>query len=1093
MPTRQPGTLRSADEDARGPLTPQQVQRLLPNVYGRGIQIFRAGLVLIDRHDANAVHGSVTDDLPQPYVVRLRVRGAVDAPVLESECTCELRGDCEHAVALALAWQAESARTKSAPVRELRGAGNPNVAGRAQVPCPWADWLREVETRPMAAQPTREEDRILYLLALDDGRPLIRPIRARLLKTGKLGGVKPIDLDGDEALERVARYPAADRALLLAMRYARRGYRGHEPWIDVESAGPGMLEAVLDSGRCHLDDPNGPLLVPGPRQPLALAWRLHEDGSQTLEPSAGESLVFGSEWCWYYNADQQQIGPLDPGPWAGRIGLLRDAPPVQPDYRDAAIGALTKAGFEGLPAPAALELIARRVDPRAVLTLDRPLGDDSSGNELPRGIAAMLEFRYGDNLIPANDARDELRQVEGRRVIEMARDGSFEAGCVRMLEHLGLKATRGPDDADDHPAALWTRAQPMTSEATRRWVDGLRVQADSLRVDVYSTARFPLFVGPTLDAPELELVSSGKDWFEARLGILVDGQRVDLYPILEAALRQRRNIDGRGLVLTLPDGRTALLPRARLDPILALLAELESRDGTRGVTRERVPAIVPPTDWRFLPGQAAQALLKEIEHGEGGRPLKIPDTFMATLRPYQLAGVAWLDFLRRFRFGGVLADDMGLGKTIQVLAFLAREKAEGRLSQPALIVCPTSVAPNWLAEAARFAPMLQALMLARGDRSEAFQSIAAQDLVVTNYALMLRDIDELSMQRWSTLVFDEAQWLKNSASQGFRAASRLDAGLRIALSGTPVENHLGELKALFDLTLPGLLGSDREFAERFRQPIERQQDEAAMSSLRRRVRPFILRRTKADVAAELPPRTTIERRIELGESQRDLYESLRAPMEARVRALMAGAGAQPGNGLAVIDALLKLRQVCCDPALLGDESSGVTASAKREALLEFLPTLVQEGRAILLFSQFTSMLDLIEQDLNERGIAFTRLDGNTTDRAKPVQRFQAGEVPLMLVSLKAGGVGLNLTRADTVILYDPWWNPAAEAQAIDRAHRIGQDKPVFVYELVANSTVEDKMQHLKARKRALAESVFENLDEPTTALSADELAALFER
>lgn len=383
-------------------------------------------------------------------------------------------------------------------------------------------------------------------------------------------------------------------------------------------------------------------------------------------------------------------------------------------------------------------------------------------------------------------------------------------------------------------------------------------------------------------------------------------------------------------------------------------------------------------------------------------------------------------------------------------------------------------------------------MLARGDRSEALASLGARDLVITNYALLLRDLDELARQRWSVLVFDEAQWLKNSASQGFRAAGRLKADLRLALSGTPVENHLGELKALFDLALPGLLGSDREFTERFRHPIERQQDDGATESLRRRIRPFLLRRTKAEVAAELPPRTTIERPIELGEGQRDLYESIRAQMESRVRELLAGAGGG-GTGLAVIDALLKLRQVCCDPALLGDEARGAIGSAKREALLEFLPTLVEEGRAVLLFSQFTSMLDLIERDLDERGIAYARLDGNTADRARPVQRFQSGEVPLMLVSLKAGGVGLNLTRADTVILYDPWWNPAAEAQAIDRAHRIGQDKPVFVYELIASGTVEEKMQGLKARKRALAESIIENADEPTAALSPEELVALFER
>jgi superfamily II DNA or RNA helicase len=1096
MPMRQPGSLRPAGSEAIGPLTPQQIQRQLAQVYGRGIQLHRAGFVQLERFDARGASGRVQDDLPEPFAVRVAVSGPADAPGLESTCSCELRGDCEHAVALALAWQSEAARSGTTTGRAAgRGAGAPEATAKPELPCPWAEWLREVEARAREAAeaPPRDDELILYLLSLEDARALVRPIRARALKTGRLGGTKPIELDDDEALERLARLPPADRALLLALRYARRAYRGHEPWFDIESAGPGALEHLLETGRCHLDDPNGPQVNLGPMRPLAIRWRLHPDGTQTVEPDVGHGVAFGDEWSWYHDPERQCIGRLDPGPHAGRIGLLRDAPPVQPDYRGEAMAALAKAGFSDLPAPRTLEVVSRRVDPRAVLTLDRPLDDATDGADLPRGVAAMLEFRYGDCLIPANDARDELRVVEGRRVIEMPRDGAFESGCVRMLEHLGLRPLADADDGGEHPASQWIRPQPLSADAARRWVDSLRPQADSLRIDVYSTDRFPLFVGPTLEAPELELIPAGRDWFEARLGVLVDGQRVDLYPILEVALRNHRSNDGRGLILTLPDGRTALLPRERLDTLVGLLSELETRDGTRGVSRERVPAIVPPPDWRFTPGPAAQAFLREIERFDGLHALPPPPGFRAELRPYQLAGVAWLDFLRRFRFGGVLADDMGLGKTVQLLAFLTREKAEGRLALPALVVCPTSVAPNWLAEAARFAPGLSTVMLARGDRSEALASLGERHLVVTNYALLLRDLEELARQRWSVVVFDEAQWLKNSSSQGFRAASRLKADLRLALSGTPVENHLGELKALFDLALPGLLGGDREFAERYRHPIERQQDEAAAASLRKRIRPFLLRRTKAEVAAELPPRTTIERAIELGEAQRDLYESIRAQMESRVRELLVDTGAGGGAGLAVIDALLKLRQVCCDPALLGEAAGGASGSAKREALLEFLPTLVEEGRAVLLFSQFTSMLDLIERDLDERGISYARLDGNTADRARPVQRFQSGEVPLMLVSLKAGGVGLNLTRADTVILYDPWWNPAAEAQAIDRAHRIGQDKPVFVYELIASGTVEEKMQGLKARKRALAESIIENADEPIAALSPEELLGLFER
>ena len=320
---------------------------------------------------------------------------------------------------------------------------------------------------------------------------------------------------------------------------------------------------------------------------------------------------------------------------------------------------------------------------------------------------------------------------------------------------------------------------------------------------------------------------------------------------------------------------------------------------------------------------------------------------------------------------------------------------------------------------------------------------------------------------------------------------RIKAGLRLCLTGTPVENHLGELKAQFDLAFPGLLGDDRHFLQRFRQPIEKSHDPQVARRLRQRLRPFLLRRTKQEVATELPPRTHIAVGIELGEAQRDLYEGIRIQMEKRVRDVLVQRGLARSH-ITVLDALLKLRQVCCDPRLVDLPSARkVKASAKREALMDLLPTLIEDGRSVLLFSQFTTMLDLIEADVTERGLTFARLDGSTRNRRLPVERFQRGEVPLFLVSLKAGGVGLNLTRADTVILYDPWWNPATEAQAIDRAHRIGQDKPVFVYELTCTGTVEEKMASLKARKRAVAEAVLASGESAIETLQADDLLSLF--
>ncbi len=452
----------------------------------------------------------------------------------------------------------------------------------------------------------------------------------------------------------------------------------------------------------------------------------------------------------------------------------------------------------------------------------------------------------------------------------------------------------------------------------------------------------------------------------------------------------------------------------------------------------------------------------------------MPASFLGTLRPYQAQGVDWLQFLRGAELGGVLADDMGLGKTVQTLAHLAIEQAEGRLDRPSLIVCPTSVVPNWTMEATRFAPSLQVLTLHGPARKERFGEIARHDLVISTYPLLTRDHAVLTEHEWHVVVLDEAQMIKNPNAETTRAALRLQARQRLALSGTPLQNHLGELWSLFDFLAPGFLGSARSFRTRFRTPIEKHGDAARGEMLTKRVRPFLLRRTKEEVALDLPPKTEITEPVEMEAAQRAIYEGVRLSMHARVRQAIAEKGIAR-SGIIILDALLKLRQACCDPRLLKLKAVEKTkaGSAKLERLMELLTVLLAEGRRVLLFSQFTSMLALIEERLAEASLPYVMLTGDTVDRGSVVRRFQAGEVPLFLISLKAGGVGLNLTAADTVIHYDPWWNPAVEDQATDRAHRIGQDKKVFVHRLVTLGTIEEKMEVLKEKKRAIVASVLE--------------------
>lgn len=1107
MAARSDSAGAAIDALALGPLSPQALQRQFAAVYGPGLKLFRAARTTVDDLSASGVYGRVWDDLPEPFTTRLEWREAHGEPLLHNACSCDRGADCEHVVALALAWHAVAA---SAPVLE-RASPAPGRAIEpiASAPNRWLAWLnsaqREVQgtlelaSSPpaMTSPPTPPESAaaIVWLFALERPHALLRPMLLSRAPPAAPAIDAAFDLDDDALIEAHTGRDTLDRLALLALRGCARLPRQHNQWFVIDAQPDALLHALIASGRLYLEQYGRAPITSGQPRALVLDYTVHPDGSQELGPALPDLTVFGDTWQWWLDPANGEIGRLDPGPLAGRVALLRAAPLIEPEWLADAQAALDAAGFAGLlPAPRALKLVTRRADPRAILTLDRPFDDPGVNADLPQGLVAMLEFRYGERLIPANDERAEIRRLDRDQVLEFSRDGTFEAACAQVLLHLGLVPSASAGESPSGIAAHWRKSIALGEHAARRWVDALQTQAALARIDVYASAEFPFFIGPALPAPEFELRDAGDGWFEARLEVVVDDARVDLWPLLDGFRRQLPGA-ARGLIVTLADGRTALLPRARLTPMLRLFDDLVLRAGVPGISRERALSLQIPEDWRYQPAPALALLLRDLDAADLLLPLAPPPGFAAELRPYQATGLAWLDWLNRHGLGGVLADDMGLGKTVQLLALLAREKHAGRLRAPALVVCPTSVVPNWLAEAARFAPQLALSALGRGDRSEALADLGNVDLVITSYALLLRDIDTLAAQRFSVLILDEAQWLKNQSSQGYKAALRIDAALKIAATGTPIENHLGELKSLFDLVLPGLLGTDRQFQQEFRIAIERDGDSDAADALKRRIAPFLLRRTKAAVATELPPRTIMTRSIELGEAQRALYERTRDALAREVDEMVARQASN--SGLGVLDALLKLRQICCDPALLRSSDADPTAapigSAKREALLELLVPLLDEGRSVLLFSQFTRMLDLIEADLRARHIDFSRLDGSTPDRAAPVERFQNGEVPLMLVSLKAGGTGLNLTRADTVILYDPWWNPAAEAQAIDRAHRIGQDKPVFVYELIARNTVEERIQMLKQRKREVADSVITAAQEPLGQLNAAQLLALLAR
>jgi SNF2 family DNA or RNA helicase len=600
-------------------------------------------------------------------------------------------------------------------------------------------------------------------------------------------------------------------------------------------------------------------------------------------------------------------------------------------------------------------------------------------------------------------------------------------------------------------------------------------------------------VGEFLPAIEAE-TDHGIDWFRFEVSFEIDGVKRSLIPLIAQAIEKNfppSTTPDLPEWITIPcenpeDGFIRLPARRFLEIVDQVRHLFHGREpGAGSLKLDRLAAAGVADSLKLQSSATARAL------AELGRALKdirelpeedVPASVNASLRPYQHEGFRWLRFLTKHHLNGILADDMGLGKTLQTLTHLSAEHAE-KPGKPSLVVAPTSVVPNWAAEAAKFTPQLKVLTLHGAERLSAFKDIAAADLVITSYPLLHRDIADLAKQPWHCVILDEAQHIKNPKSITAHAACALPASHRICLSGTPMENHLGELWSLLRFLMPGFLPDEKTFNSAIRKPIERDRSSGAQLALNRRVSPLILRRTKDQVATDLPPKTELIHHVELTKKQIDLYESVRASMDKRVRDAIAAKGLAKSH-IIVLDALLKLRQICCHPSLLKiPAAEKITESAKLHFLTEdLLPQLLEEGRRILLFSQFTSMLALIEAHLEKHKIPFLKLTGQTKDRASLVNRFQAGEVPVFLISLKAGGTGLNLTAADTVIHYDPWWNPAAENQATDRAHRIGQNKPVFVHKLVCRGSIEDRILDLQKHKSALVKAL---LSEETTSLRID--------
>ncbi len=927
------------------------------------------------------------------------------------------------------------------------------------------------------------------------------------------------------------------RRLVKSMSGVSYSYGAHSEYQCVLAGSTGMLALQLAASSGHLfycmaERSLGATLQAG--EPRHMAWKWNEvtrlaSTESTWALSPDRSKVQEHE-RWFFNVPPIYVdfksghyGLLEmPGVSSEHLALLVKAPPI-PQSAFAQHETTFLRRLAGLPLPPVMHApqVLQGITPTARLHISAVASKDAAHHG---PLYATLRFDYGAvahysaSLANPIVIAHEATQTDHSKLPNHAahspqrwllhRDLRFEQSSVSRLIALGLSG-----DAKGH----FTLALTPSGQVPQwlEWVDNDYAQLKALGFAITSAPDLQDWISRADDL-HVQLAGQGSSdlaggddgqspWFDLSLGISIDGQRHNILPMLPSLLAQLRTVvhssapaigQNSGaqtnsdestslqlppyVYLPTPQGKYLRLPTEPLRPWLQALLELVGdraiAQGAETLRLTRLEALQMGASLgagAVWAGADSLRLMVQQLNGVSSMPdVELPSDINAQLRPYQQQGLNWLQFLRTHQLSGILADDMGLGKTLQTLVHVATEKAAGRLDLPVLIVAPVSVLGNWQREIERFTPTLSSLIWHGAERHEDAAQIGKQDILITSYSLLARDVEHWAKQAWHLVVLDEAQNIKNANTFAAQAASELNTRHRLCLSGTPMENHLGELWSLFHFLMPGFLGSQTRFKELFRTPIEKHGDSQRLAHLRRRVTPFMLRRAKRDVATELPDKITSITRVELGDKQANLYETIRLTTEKAVREALANKGLARSQ-IQVLDALLKLRQVCCDPRLVPTAAAKkIKQSAKLELLMELLPQLLTQGRKVLLFSQFTSMLELIEAELVKQSIPWVKLTGQSQKRDAIITRFTSGEVPLFLISLKAGGVGLNLTQADTVIHYDPWWNPAVENQATDRAHRIGQTQQVMVYKLVAQGTIEERMLQLQERKAQLAESMY---------------------
>ncbi|MCD6211664.1 MAG: DEAD/DEAH box helicase family protein [Sulfurovum sp.] len=995
--------------------------------------------------------------------------------LIESQCSCPVHTDCKHAVAVLFKMMSDKGQMKT-----------------VNDPEHWLKKFMQIHQPKEKVEAYTEQEYFMIIRLFREGTDDFDLCKAKYLKNGSISkGAKVSNENMMYYFEKTYYYPYLtddDRKLIGQLKNTSNGAY-HSEFKFKDEYGALMLKKLVATGKCYYRDNVIPLSYRNENKLLTFEW-VEKEGKAQLVPNlySNEELILNTIPKMCIDMDENTLCEVETAYSSEEIVCLFNAPEMSIDE----MTKVTQKVVEKLPnvdfpLPETFEIEEFSVAPKPYLYL-------YGKKNMSKTMHAMeLHFMYEAYEYNAYPFHESEIVSQRNKILKVLRDREKERAYREVIELLGF-------EFDNFLQGYMSFAKPSMQEAIERWRNFMENHLEKLResgwdIEIDESFNFSFEYA---DAIVVESAEGGdtNPWFELSFSVEVGGRSVALMPIVNSLLEEYDSVDEipEKLNLEMEDGKFLHIESREIKPILNTIFELfDKKEGDTLVIKPYDAHLLELDEESNIVWKGAKELkelslkLKNFKGIESVVPAK---TLNATLRDYQQFGLDWLNFLHTFKFAGILADDMGLGKTVQTLAFLQVLKSKTKLNGPTLIVMPTSLIGNWKNEIEKFTPELSYLALYGIDRAEKFKEIEHYDIILTTYQLAQRDEEKYKKEKFFYIILDEAQKIKNPKTKMALAIKSFSSEHKLALSGTPIENHLGELWSIFDFLMPGFLDNLKFFKALYQNPIEKENDMTRREMLNKKVAPFILRRTKDEVALELPGKTEIIKRATFGKKQATLYENIRITMEKKVREAIKGKGLSRSH-ITILDALLKLRQVCCHPQLLKLEAAKkVSESAKLELFLELIDELQTEGRKVLVFSQFTSMLAIIEEEIKKREYSYSKLTGATRKRDEAIDKFTKGDASIFLISLKAGGVGLNLVAADTVIHYDPWWNPAVENQATDRAYRIGQDKPVFVYKLIIENSIEEQILKLQEKKKSLQEGIYKGRENKEEKFNGEELVAL---